>query len=126
MNFRYQLFETNPNPKNNRHHKPLIIVCANNHLYPIEKEDDRQTIFKKLASSIGGGIKKLNIIKEEDEEEEKDINKIITDKEINEDGIVEHEYYLNNELTKDFTHNFKGEDQCSQTLGLSNIYFIAK
>ena len=24
MNFRYKLFETNSNPKNNRHHKPLI------------------------------------------------------------------------------------------------------
>ena len=59
MNFRYKLFETNSNPKNIRHHKPLVFLCANNHLYPIEKEEDRQTIFKKFASSIGGGIKKV-------------------------------------------------------------------
>ena len=38
MIFRYKLCETNSNPKNNRHHKPLVFVCANNHLYPIEKE----------------------------------------------------------------------------------------
>ena len=58
MNFRYKLFETNSNPKNNRHHKPLVFLCANSHLYPIEQEEDRQSIFKKFASSIGGGIKK--------------------------------------------------------------------
>ena len=63
MNFRYKLFETSSNPKNNRHHKTLIILCANSHLYPIEQEEDRQTICKKYASPIGGGIKKLNIIK---------------------------------------------------------------
>ena len=63
MKFRYKLFETNSNPKNNRHHKPLVFLCANNHLYPVEKEEDRQTIFKKYASSIGGGIKNMNIIK---------------------------------------------------------------
>ena len=57
MNFRYKLFETNSNPKNNRHHKTLVFLCANNHLYPVEKEEDRQTIFKKFASSIRGGIK---------------------------------------------------------------------
>ena len=59
MNSRYKLFETNSNPKNNRHHKPLVFLCANNHLYPIEKEEDRQTIFKKFASPIGGGINKI-------------------------------------------------------------------
>ena len=58
MNFRCKFFETNSNPKNNRHHKTLVFVCANNHLYPIEQEEDRQSIFKKFASSIGGGIKK--------------------------------------------------------------------
>ena len=63
MNFRYKLLETNYNPKNNRHHKTLVFLCANNHLYPVEKEEDRQTIFKKYASSTGGGIKKLSIIK---------------------------------------------------------------
>ena len=68
--FRYRLVETSSNPKNSRHHKPLDFVCANNHLHPIEKEEDRQTIFKKPTSSIGGGFKKLNITKEEDEEEE--------------------------------------------------------
>ena len=63
MNVRYKLFETSSNPKNNRHHKPLVLLCANNHLYPVEKEEDRQTIFKNYASSIGGGIKQMNLIK---------------------------------------------------------------
>ena len=56
MIFRYKLFETNSNPTNHRHHKTLVLLCANNHLYPVEKEEDRQTIFNKFASSIGGGI----------------------------------------------------------------------
>ena len=38
MNFRFKLFETNSNPKNNRHHETLIFLCANNHLYPAEKK----------------------------------------------------------------------------------------
>ena len=63
INFRYKLFETNSNPKNNRHHKALVFLCAYNHSYPVEKEEHRQTIFKKFASSIGGGIKQMNIIK---------------------------------------------------------------
>ena len=62
MIFRYKLFETNSNPKNNRHHKALVFLCASNHLYPIEKED-RQTIFKKFASSLGGGVKQFNEIR---------------------------------------------------------------
>ena len=101
MNFRYKLFETNSNPKNNRHHKTLVFLCSNNHLYPIEQEEDRQTIFKKYASSIGGGIKKMNIIKKEEEEYENmntDINIIITGKVINEDGIVTEEHFLDNVL----------------------------
>ena len=104
MNYRYKLFETNSNPKNNRHHKPLIFLCANNHLHPIEKEEDRQTIFKKFASPIGGGIKKLNILEEEDEDEETHLNIITTDRDINDDGIVTCENFLNNELINDFTH----------------------
>ena len=103
MNFRYELFETNSNPKNNRHHKPLVFLCADNHLYTIENEEDRQTIFKKCASSFGGGIKKLNIIKEVDEEEETyHLNIVTTDRDINDDGIVEYEYFLDNELINDF------------------------
>ena len=83
MNFRYKQFETSSNPKNNRHHKPLVSLCANNHSHPLDKEEDRQTIFKKFASSIGGGIEQLDKIKEEDEEGETNINIILTDKEIN-------------------------------------------
>ena len=60
---KYKLFETNSSHKNNRRHKTLIFLCANNHLYPIEQEEDRQSMFKKFASSIGGGIKQMNIIK---------------------------------------------------------------
>ena len=58
MKFTYKLFETNSNSKNNRHHKALIFLCANNHLHTAEKEEDRQAIFKIYASSIGGGVKK--------------------------------------------------------------------
>ena len=74
--------------KNNRHHKPFLLLCASNHLYPIEKEEDRQIIFKKFASSIGGGIEKINVTKEEDEEEETHLNTITTGRDINDDGIV--------------------------------------
>ena len=73
VNFRYELFETNSDPKN-RHHKPLVFLCANDRVHPIEKEEDRQTIFKKSASPIGGGIKEFNITREEDEEEEIHVN----------------------------------------------------
>ena len=52
------------------------------YVYPIEKEEDRQTIFKKFASSIGGGIRKVNITKEEDEEAETHLNIITTDRDI--------------------------------------------
>ena len=55
-------------------------------MYPVEKEEDRQTIFKRYASSRGGGVNKMDIIKEDDEETETDINIIITGKEISEDG----------------------------------------
>ena len=105
MNFRYKLFETNSNPKNNRHPKILVFLCSNNHLYPIEQEDDHQTIFKKYASSIGGGIMELNIIKKEEEYEnmKTDINIIITGKVINEDGIVTEEHISDNKLIDDFT-----------------------
>ena len=104
VNFRYKLFEANSNLKNNRHHKTLVFLCANSHLYTVEKEEDCQTIFKKYASSIGVGIKKLNIIKEEEEEEEETyISIIITGNVINEDDIVTYEHFLNNELIDDFT-----------------------
>ena len=90
MNFRYKLFETSSSPKNNRHYKPLVFLCANNHLYPIENEEHRQTIFKKYASSIGGVIKKLSVIKDEDNDndEELKINIIDIHKENDDDGMV--------------------------------------
>ena len=72
-------------------------------LHPVEKEEDRQTIFKRFASSISGGVKRLNIIKEEDEEKETNIYIIITGKEINEDGVVTYEHFSNNELIDHFT-----------------------
>ena len=102
-NYIYKLFETNSNPKNNRHHRPLILLCANNHLYPIEKDENRQTIFKKSASSIGGGIKQLNITKEEDEEEETHLNIITTDRDIHDDGGVTYDNFLNNGEIKTIT-----------------------
>ena len=100
MNFKYKLFETNSNPKNNRHHKPLVFLCANNHLYPVEKEEERHTIFKRYASSIGGGIKKLNN-KKKDEEIKTDINMITAGKVINEDGTVTEEHFSDNKLIDD-------------------------
>ena len=104
MNSRYELFETSSNPKNNRHHKTLVFLCANSHSYAVEKEEDRQTIFKKYASSIGGGIEKLNIIKKKRKRKrKKHINIIITGKVINEDGVVTSEHFLNNELIDGFT-----------------------
>ena len=102
----YNLFETNPNHKkrkHNRHHKPLVLLCANNHVYTIEKDEDRQTIFKKFASSVGGGINKIIILKE-GEEEETHLNIVTTGRDINGDGIVKYEQFLNNELISDFTH----------------------
>ena len=45
----------------------------------------------------------MNIIKEEDEEKETDINIIITGEEINDDGILTYEHFLNDELIEDFT-----------------------
>ena len=56
----------------------------------MEEEEDRQTIFKKFASSIGGGIE---INKGEDKEEQTPLNIITTDRDINDDGIVKHEHF---------------------------------
>ena len=57
LDFQYKLFETN-NHKGYRSDLPrLIFVCANNHLYPVEDHEQRETIFK-TCSAVGGGIKK--------------------------------------------------------------------
>ena len=43
------------------------------------------------------------MLKEEHEEEETHLNIITTDRDIDDDGIVTYEHFLNNELINDFT-----------------------
>ena len=131
MNFRYSLFETNSNPKNNRHFKPLVFLCANNHLYPIENDEHRQTIFKKYASSIGGGIKKINVIKDKEEEEELEINILDARVEEDDDGNSLFRYHNNDELINDFADirgrgvfKGKGDVQNYSTMKLIKATFI--
>ena len=46
----------------------------------------------------------MDTLKEEDDEAETHLNIITTDRDINDDGIVTYENFLNNELTNVFTH----------------------
>ena len=57
LDYKHNLFETNKDeaPKNNL--PRLVFICANNHLYPITNEGQRETLFKS-GSKIGLGIKK--------------------------------------------------------------------
>ncbi len=56
LDFKYKLFETNCDKSNNRSLQTLVFMCANNHMYPVLNEGNRQTIFKKYASTIGQGM----------------------------------------------------------------------
>ncbi|MCR9066870.1 MAG: hypothetical protein NXI00_23060 [Cytophagales bacterium] len=57
LDFKYKLFETN-NHKGYKSNLPcLVFVCANNHLYPIDDHERRETIFKS-CSTIGGKMNK--------------------------------------------------------------------
>ena len=67
LNYKYKLFETN----NHMHFRGcnlprLVFMCAQNHLFPIEDHDKRETIFKTYAN-IGGMVKTKSIKKEKDE-----------------------------------------------------------
>ena len=56
LDYKYKLFESN-NHKNHHSNLPrLVFMCANNHLYPIEDPEERETIFKTYAN-VGGRIK---------------------------------------------------------------------
>ena len=57
LNYKYKTFDTNNHMNYNSNLPRLVFMCAENHLYPIEDEDSRATIFK-TCSNIGGGLKK--------------------------------------------------------------------
>ena len=56
LNYKYKLFETNNDVGYHSNLPRLVFMCANNHLYPIDDNEKRETIFKK-CSIIGGGMK---------------------------------------------------------------------
>ena len=59
------MFESNHHKNHNSNLPRLVFMCANNHLYPIEDHDERETIFKTYAN-VGGRIKsKKNQLKDE-------------------------------------------------------------
>jgi len=57
LDFKYKLFETNNHKGYNSNLPRLVFVCANNHLYPIDDPEKRETIFK-TCSVIGGKLNK--------------------------------------------------------------------
>ena len=57
LNYQYKLFETNNDKNYNSNLPRLVFVCANNHLYPIDDNEKRETIFKQ-CSVISGKISK--------------------------------------------------------------------
>jgi hypothetical protein len=57
LNYKYKLFETNNNVGHNSNLQRLVFMCANNHLYPIDDDEKRLTIFRTCAM-VGGGMKK--------------------------------------------------------------------
>ena len=60
LDYRYKLFETNKDMGFSKINMlpELVFMSANNHLYPINDKEERETIFKK-SSICGGGIKKI-------------------------------------------------------------------
>ena len=60
IDFKYKLFETNNHKGYNSNLPRLVFVCANNHLYPVDDNEKRETIFK-TSSSVGGGMKKYKV-----------------------------------------------------------------
>ena len=57
LDFKYKLFETNNHLGYNSSLQCLVFVCANNHLYPIDNPEKRETIFETEAV-IGGKLNK--------------------------------------------------------------------
>ena len=58
LDFRYKLFESNNHMKYRTDPPRLVFMCANEHMYPIEDHDKRESIFRTF-SFVGGGMKKL-------------------------------------------------------------------
>ena len=56
LNYKYKMFESNNHKNHNSNLPRLVFMCANNHLYPIEDHDERETIFKTYAN-VGGMVK---------------------------------------------------------------------
>jgi hypothetical protein len=56
LNYKYKTFDTNNHMNYDSNLPRLVFMCAGNHLYPIEDEDARESIFK-TCSNIGGGLK---------------------------------------------------------------------
>ena len=56
LDYKYKLFESNNHKNYNSNLPRLVFMCANNHLYPIEDPEERETIFKTYAH-VGGRIK---------------------------------------------------------------------
>ena len=56
-NYKYKTFDTNNHMNYNSNLQRLVLMCAENNLYPIEDEDARVSIFK-TCSNVGGQIKK--------------------------------------------------------------------
>ena len=57
LDFKFRLFETNNHLAYNSNLPRLVFVSANNHLYPINDHEKRETIFK-TCSVIGGKLNK--------------------------------------------------------------------
>ena len=66
------MFETNKDETPTNNLPSLVFICANNHLYQITDEGQRETIFKS-CSKIGGTIKKYKT----QQNFENDINKYV-------------------------------------------------
>ena len=67
LDYKYKLFETNNHMKYKNNLPKLVFMCSNNHLYAIDSNEQRETIFKKYANYTNGTRK----IKQSEEEKTK-------------------------------------------------------
>ena len=58
LDCKYKTYATNTWEMPNKYLPKFVFMCANNHLYPIIDDSDRETIFKSQCITIGGGMKK--------------------------------------------------------------------
>ncbi len=66
MNYRYEIIQTNIYEKYYSNLPKLVFVYANNHLYPVIDQKQRESIFKTRAI-VGNGNKKYKIKKDEND-----------------------------------------------------------